>query len=266
VEPGPKFLDNRHLTVCIALAQARTADVPVMAAACGADAIYVDLEHSSTSLETTTLLCAGARSAGIAALVRVPAPDPTVLSRVLDGGATGVIVPHVESAEVARAVVNACHFPPRGHRSVYTAVPTIGYRSMSPGEAVAEMERSTIVALMVESCLGVEASAEIAGVEGVNLLIIGAYDLSAELGILGDFRHVRFREAVLGVLHACRSSSVVLGVAGIVDHDLLTEFVAEGIRFVSAGSDVTLFMQAARSRVGAIRSVPVPTSLECGPT
>jgi 4-hydroxy-2-oxoheptanedioate aldolase len=237
----------------------------MMAAACGADAIYVDLEHAATSLETTTLLCAGARSAGIAALVRVPAPDPTVMSRVLDGGATGVIVPHVESAQVARAVVDACRFSPRGHRSVFTAVPTIGYRSMTPAEAVAEMERSTIVALMVESRLGLEASAEIAAVEGVDLLIIGAYDLSAELGILGDFHHARFREAVLGVLQACRSSSVVLGVAGIADHDLLTEFVAEGVRFVSAGSDVTLFMQAARSRVGAIRSVPMPTSFESGP-
>src|SRR5699024_9321207 len=86
-------LRGDDLVLCLALLHSRTPDVPSIAAACGYDAIYVDLEHTATSLETTAMLCAGAVGAGISALVRVPSHDPSVIARVLDGGAVGVIVP-----------------------------------------------------------------------------------------------------------------------------------------------------------------------------
>ena len=77
----------------LALLNARTPDVPAIAAAGGYDAVYVDLEHTSTSLETAAMLCASAIGAGISALVRVPSHDPSMIARVLDNGAVGVIVP-----------------------------------------------------------------------------------------------------------------------------------------------------------------------------
>lgn len=85
------------LVLCLALLHARTPDVPAIAAACGYDAVYVDLEHTSTSLDTAQMLCASALGAGISGLVRVPSNDPSVIARVLDGGAVGVIVPHINS-------------------------------------------------------------------------------------------------------------------------------------------------------------------------
>ena len=85
------------LVLCLALLNSRTPDVPAIAAACGYDAVYVDLEHTSTSLETAAMLCASAIGAGISGLVRVPSHDPSVIARVLDNGAVGIIVPHVNS-------------------------------------------------------------------------------------------------------------------------------------------------------------------------
>lgn len=114
------------LVVCLALLNSRTSDVPAIAAACGYDAVYVDLEHTSTSLETAALLCSSAIGAGIAGLVRVPSHDPSVIARVLDnGGATGIIVPHVNSASEARAIVDAARFPPVGHRSISGPTPSV---------------------------------------------------------------------------------------------------------------------------------------------
>ena len=112
------WIDVGELVVCLALAQARTADIPMIAAANGFDAIYVDLEHTATSFETTALLCTGAIAAGITPLVRVPSHEHHHLTRSLDVGAMGVIVPHVESRAEAEAIADACRFPPRGHRSV----------------------------------------------------------------------------------------------------------------------------------------------------
>src|SRR5690348_16242110 len=80
-------LHGEGLVLCLALMNARTPDVPAIAAACGYDAVYVDLEHTSTSLETASMLCASAIGAGISGLVRVPSGDPSVIARVLDNGA-----------------------------------------------------------------------------------------------------------------------------------------------------------------------------------
>lgn len=99
------------LVLCLALLHARTPDVPAIAAACGYDAVYVDLEHTSTSLDTAQMLCASALGAGISGLVRVPSNDPSVIARVLDGGAVGVIVPHINSKKGAERVVQAARFP-----------------------------------------------------------------------------------------------------------------------------------------------------------
>ena len=96
-------IDAGELVLCLALAQARTADIPMVAAASGFDAVYVDLEHTATSFETVSLLCTGAIAAGITPLVRVPSHDHDQLTRSLDVGAMGVIVPHVETARRGRA-------------------------------------------------------------------------------------------------------------------------------------------------------------------
>src|SRR4029079_6829529 len=129
----------------------RTPDVPAIAAVCGYDAVYVDLEHTSTSLDTAAMLCASAVGAGIAGLVRVPSHDPSVIARVLDNGAVGVIVPHVNSKDEAEAVVDAARFPPIGHRSIAGHNAVSGYQPRSAPELTAELERRTVVAVMIET-------------------------------------------------------------------------------------------------------------------
>src|SRR2546428_6267669 len=89
----------------------------------GFDSLYIDLEHSSFSMETTSQICVMALEAGIPALVRVPANTPEYISRVLDGGALGVIAPGVRSAAEARAVVAAAKYPPLGERGLTAGLP-----------------------------------------------------------------------------------------------------------------------------------------------
>src|SRR5215472_144074 len=95
----------------------RTIEIARIARTAGFDTLYVDLEHSSFSLETCGQICMAALEAGIAPFVRVPANTPDYISRVLDGGALGVIAPHIRSADEAKAVVRAAKFPPLGERS-----------------------------------------------------------------------------------------------------------------------------------------------------
>jgi 2-keto-3-deoxy-L-rhamnonate aldolase RhmA len=253
-------LRSDRLVLCLALLNARTPDVPAIAAACGYDAVYVDLEHTSTSLDTTAMLCASALGAGISALVRVPSHDPSVIARVLDSGAVGVIVPHVNSKAEAQAVVDAARFPPIGHRSIAGLNAVSGYRPRPATELTAELERRTVVAVMIETPSAVEASDAIAAVEGLDMILLGPSDLTAEMGIHGQYENEHFHHAVESVAAACRSHGVALGVAGIKPLDLLSRFVDLGLRFISAGTDIGMMTEAATARAQALRELGGPAA------
>src|SRR5271166_6971976 len=105
----------------------RGVEIALIAKTAGFDSLYVDMEHSSFTLETTGQICIAALEAGITPLVRVP--SVAEVSRVLDAGALGVIAPHVQSADDARRYVAAAKFPPLGHRSAAGPLPHLHYRS-----------------------------------------------------------------------------------------------------------------------------------------
>ncbi|OBH57719.1 aldolase [Mycobacterium mantenii] len=243
------------LVLCLALLNSRTPDVPGVAAACGYDAVYIDLEHTSTSLEAAQMLCVSALGAGISGLVRVPSHDPSVIARVLDGGAVGVIVPHVDSKEEAERVVQAARFPPIGNRSISGPNAVSGYTPRGAPQLAEFLERRTVVAVMIETPEAVEASASIASVGGIDMILIGPSDLTAEMGIHGQYENEHFHRAVESVAAACRSHGVALGIAGIKSLDLLNRFVGLGLRFVSAGTDIGMMTEAATLRAQALRGL-----------
>ena len=187
-------LEAGELVLCLSLSQARTVDIPMMAAAAGYDAIYVDLEHTAISLETTAMLCTASIGFGLVPLVRVPSHDHHYMTRVIDTGAMGMIVPHVDTREQAQHIVDTCKFPPVGHRSISGTNPVTHYRPMAPAEAVEILNAETILCAMVETPEAIERVDEIASVPGLDMVLVGTHDLTAEMGILGQFRHERFLE------------------------------------------------------------------------
>lgn len=254
-KPLREALRGDDLVLCLALMSARTPDVPAIVAACGYDAVYVDLEHTSTSLETAAMLCASALGAGISALVRVPSHDPSLIARVIDNGAIGVIVPHVNSRDEAAAVVEAARFPPIGHRSISGPNAVSGYDPRSAAELTDVLERRTVVAVMIETPQAVDDVDAIAGVDGVDMLLVGPSDLTAEMGIHGDYENAHFHHAVESVAAACRAHGVALGIAGIKSVDLLKRFTDLDLRFISAGTDIGMMTEAATARARALREL-----------
>jgi 4-hydroxy-2-oxoheptanedioate aldolase len=248
-------LRGEALVLCLALLDSRTPDVPAVAAACGYDAVYVDLEHTSTSLEAAQMLCVSAAGAGISGLVRVPSHDPSVIARVLDGGAVGVIVPHINSREEAQEVVHAARFPPLGHRSISGPNAVSGYQPRTAPQLVELLERHTVVAVMIETPEAVQSADSIASVGGIDMMLVGPSDLTAEMGIHGQYENDHFHHAVESVAAACRSHGVALGIAGIKSLDLLNQFVGLGLRFISAGTDIGMMTEAATTRALALRGL-----------
>ncbi|OBK27991.1 aldolase [Mycobacterium asiaticum] len=248
-------LRGDELVLCLALQNSRTPDVPAIAAACGYDAVYVDLEHTPTSLETAQMLCVSALGAGISGLVRVPSHDPSSIGRILDGGAVGVIVPHINSRHESQRVVQAARFPPIGHRSISGPNAVSGFQPRSAPQLVEVLEQRTVVAVMIETPQAVESVESIASVEGIDMILVGASDLTAGMGIHGQYENDHFHSAVESVAAACRSHGVALGMAGIRSLELLNRFVGLGLRFISAGTDIGMMTEAATSRAQALRGL-----------
>jgi 2-keto-3-deoxy-L-rhamnonate aldolase RhmA len=247
-----------ELVLCMNLRLARTVDIAMVAQAGGYDALYVDMEHSPYSIDTTATICAAALGIGITPLVRVPSHDGHWSSRVLDGGAQGVIVPHVSNRDEAEAVVRNCRFPLLGQRSVMGLGPALGYRAMPLGEINERLNADTALIVMLETSEGINNAAAIAALPGIDVLLIGSGDLTTDYGIPGQVDHPRLREAYERVAKACREHRKVLGVGGL-RHNVVLQggLIRLGARFVIAGTDVNYVLAGARQDTSALRAIPL---------
>jgi 2-keto-3-deoxy-L-rhamnonate aldolase RhmA len=144
----------------------------------GFDFVVLDMEHSSVDLATLETLVLAAQSAGLAALVRVPGPNDGLIGKVLDLGAHGVMVPHVDSAASASKIVAQARFTPRGRRGFS---PLTRFDALA--EPLAQLSRAAYVVVQVEGRSALERIGEIAAVPGVDAVFVGPYDLALSLGV-----------------------------------------------------------------------------------
>ncbi len=230
-------------------------DIAAIAKTCGFDWLFIDMEHGAFGLDVAAEISSAALPLGITPLVRVPGQEHHHASRALDNGAQGVILPHVETAEQARLAVSHCRYPPLGSRSVSGAQPQFAFRSVPLAQSTAMANAETLLIVMLESSLGIDNAEAIAAVPGVDVLMIGASDLSMEFGIPGQLTHGRIEEAFRQVISACQKHGVHPGMGGIHDTAQMGKFVRLGMRFVLGGSDLRFMMAAAEERARFLQSL-----------
>ncbi len=244
-----------ELALGVGLRQARTADIGKIMKTCGYDWLFIDMEHNSMSVDTAAQISVAAQDAGIAPIVRVPGFQHFHATRVLDGGAQGVVVPHVDTPEIAAEMVRNCKYPPEGRRSVTGRLPQVDFQAVPPDETTAAVNDSTLVVVMVETPAAVENVEAIAAVPGVDSILIGTNDLCAEMGIPGAVGEPRIQETVERVVAACRAHGKHPGLGGVYDPPLMERYVAMGMRLILCGSDLTFLMAAAGERSARLRSL-----------
>ena len=245
------------LGVALIVQKVASVDIALAARSCGCDAISLDLEHSVIPEHAAAQVCVTALYAGVTPLVRVPSLDGHYANRLLDAGALGIIAPHVENAEQARAVVRACKFAPEGERSAAGNWPHVGYRPGSDARALRQaFNAATTVVVMLESPEAVARADEIAAVPGVDILHIGTVDLCDALGRPAEYGHPEVMACHERVIRACQRHGKVAGAGGLAHTPALVRQVLEmGARFVTAGVEWDLMMAGVRQRVAGMREV-----------
>lgn len=219
----------------------------------GYDWLFIDLEHGATSTETAYQISVAALDAGIAPLVRVPHGELAMGTRLLDGGALGVVVPHVDSVEEARAIVSAFKFAPIGRRSIGGGYPQFGFAPAPAREVVSELNAATLVIAMMETPQAIENVEQIAAVPGIDVLLMGTNDLCLEMGIPGQLDDARVVAAVDAVVAACRKHGKWPGLGGVYGRELMQRYIGRGMRFILTGNDLSLLLSAAQDQASFAR-------------
>jgi 2-keto-3-deoxy-L-rhamnonate aldolase RhmA len=251
-----RMLKANELVLCFGVNQLRTPNIAMIAAACGFDAVYIDLEHNPTSLETAAAVCVAALAMGITPIARVTSHDPHDATRILDCGAQGVMVPHIQNAEEAKAIVAACLYPPKGHRSAFGSGPALGYAALGQAEVCRRLNQETVLMAMIETPEAVENADAIAAVDGIDVLHIGASDLSTEMGIPGQYTHDRMKAAFDTVATAARGHGKAMGVGGVrQDFEFQSWLIKLGMRYLTGGSDIAYILSAGRADVKQLREL-----------
>jgi 2-keto-3-deoxy-L-rhamnonate aldolase RhmA len=233
----------------------RTVATPLLAAASGYDFLFIDMEHGAFTVQEASQICLAALPAGVAPLVRVCAGALDEGTRMLDNGAMGIVVPHVDTAAEAKRIADAFHYPPVGTRS-WGGAPAL-YRFQAPGlgEAQKAINDEILTTVMIESPEAVRNANEIAAVPGIDVLLFGSSDLTTELGIPGQMSHPKLIEAYQTVGDACREHNKILGLGGISDDADAARYVGMGCRYVLTGSDHNFVIAGASAKAKAMRAL-----------
>ena len=146
------------------------------------DFVFIDMEHGAYSLETVADLIRGAKSVGCAPIIRVPAAERYFISRVLDAGAEGIMVPMTSTREQAERIVGYAKFPPMGRRGVGLGNAQVDYAAVKASDFTAEANEKTLVIAQIENREGIGNIDEILLVDEIDLAVLGPNDLSFDLG------------------------------------------------------------------------------------
>lgn len=226
----------------------RSVDIAEIAAQCGFEWLFMDLEHSVMSEELAGQIAMLALRTGVTPIARVGRGQWYQASRLLDAGCQGIVFPHVDDAAQAHAAVTCSKYPPMGGRSLTSPLPTAGYGRAANKDAMAELNAQTLTIVMVETQEALDNVDAIAKVPGVDAIMIGTNDLAADFGVPGELGHERVVAAYARVGQACREQGLFLGIGGVYTAPLITRYLGMGAQFMLGGADVAFLIEAAKSR------------------
>jgi 2-keto-3-deoxy-L-rhamnonate aldolase RhmA len=226
----------------------RSSAAPLLAAAGQHDFLFMDMEHGAFTIQEATQISIAALATGIAPIVRVCAGALDEATRLLDNGALGIVVPHVDTKKQAQRIADAFHYPPMGTRSWGGPPPIYSYMAPHVAEAQKAINDEVLTVVMIESPEAVKNADDIASVDGIDVLLIGSFDLTSELGIAGQMGHQKLIDAYQQVADACHKHGKALGMGGINGDEDARRYIAMGSRFITSGNDHSFIVSGSIER------------------
>lgn len=211
----------------------------------GYDWVAVDLEHGGINHSQLADLFRALEMKQSVSLVRLAEGTSKDCKQALDAGAGGIIVPMIETKEQLQNIKSYCCWPPNGRRGVGFSRANLFGKYFK--EYMNESQQPLLVA-MIETQKGLQNLNDILSVDGLDAILIGPYDLSASLGVLGDFNSPLFTKALQDIIHLTKEKNIGLGIH-VVQPDLqtLNKRIAEGFNFIAYSIDSVFLVEASKN-------------------
>jgi len=205
----------------------------------GVDFIGIDIEHSTISQEQSQRIIAACHANNTLCLPRIASHNMEAIKRLLDSGADGIIVPMVNTAKEAKAIIEYCQYPPAGKRS-FGIARAQGY-GFDFKEYVGSWNKSGSIIVQIESAEGVENIDAILSLGQIEGAMVGPYDLSGSLNVPGQLDHPKVLAACKNVIAACKKHGKSCGTQDIEPSpESIKQAIKRGFTFVVLASDVFL--------------------------
>ena len=241
--------DEVQLGLWQALANNYTAEI---CARCGFDWLLFDMEHAPNTMQTMLAQIQAVTPFDVEPIVRIASAEPVAIKQILDMGFATILIPMIDDAEQAAAMVRACRYPPAGIRGVSSATARGAGFGSAVNHLVEANDQVTLIA-QIESVAGLANAASIVQTEGVDAIFIGPNDLAAGMGFPGESGHPDVQEAIDSIKEAADQAGKPVGIFGQNEDDIRSR-LTQGYRFVSVGTDIGLLLSGAARLLGTFRS------------
>ncbi len=216
--------------------------IPVILADAGLDFFILDMEHGAYTLKSALSILQTARLANITPLVRVPDGMYHVIAPVLDAGAQGIVVPRVETREVAERSIAAMRYPPLGVRGIYGGKANNDYKPVKLMDYTRHANENILAMIQIESKTAVERADELLSTPGLDGVLVGPWDLASSLGV--DPSDALVETMVQRALDATKRHKVACGIH-LGDPAVVKQWESRGMTFLSCQGDLEMLRSAA---------------------
>ncbi|WP_061242236.1 4-hydroxy-2-oxoheptanedioate aldolase [Ectopseudomonas composti] len=229
-----------------------------LAANAGFDWLLIDGEHAPNDLRGLLGQLQAIAPYPSQPVIRPVIGDTALIKQLLDIGAQTLLVPMVESAEQARELVRAMHYPPHGVRGVGSALARASRWNSIPGYLDKADEQMCLL-VQIENLDGLAKLDEIVAVEGVDGVFIGPADLSASMGHRGNPGHQEVQAAIEDAIVRIGKAGKAAGILS-ADQSLARRYLELGAKFVAVGVDTTVLMRGLQTLAATFKDAPTPST------
>jgi 2-keto-3-deoxy-L-rhamnonate aldolase RhmA len=209
-------------------------------AAAGLDFVIIEMEHTDFNMETAGNLVMHARAAGLSPIVRPPGTlKPHDLTRPLDSGAQGLLLPSIENAEQMASIVQQTKYYPMGNRPMNLKGPHTDYYVADPAEVTGHLNHNTMLIAMIETRRAIDNLEQICDVDGLDVIFVGPDDLSQDLGVPGQLDHPIMVEATDEIFAICKSKGVAFGIS-CHNQEMAAKRIAQGVTWIPYQNDAAM--------------------------
>ena len=216
--------------------------IATLFARAGADFIIVDMEHTTFTMETVGRIIRAARGSDLPSIVRVPSLERHFISRALDAGASGVMIPRVESCEDVEAIISWAKYAPEGDRGVAFGIGHTDYgdfRQLDGVKYTEEANAQILIIGQIETVKAVENIDEILASGGLDAIFIGPYDLSTSMGVSGQLNHPLIVNSIKKIIAKAKNYDLILG-CYVNEFESGKRWLGEGVQLIACGNDAFL--------------------------